>query len=52
MDRTTLDLWVGIFVVGGIAALVFWKHRENIKRLMKGEEPKISVWKNGKSAPT
>ncbi len=22
MDRTTLDLWVGIFVVGGIAALV------------------------------
>ena len=37
---------------GGIAALVFWKHRENIKRLMKGEEPKISVGKNGKSAPT
>src|SRR5512146_1560927 len=22
MERTTLDLWVGIFVVGGIAALV------------------------------
>ncbi|MCB1651299.1 MAG: glycerol-3-phosphate 1-O-acyltransferase PlsY [Alphaproteobacteria bacterium] len=24
-----------------IAALVFWRHKDNIKRLMKGEEPKI-----------
>lgn len=37
---------------GGIALLVFWKHRDNIKRLIKGEEPKISVGKNGKSTST
>lgn len=24
-----------------IAALVFWRHKENIRRLLKGEEPKI-----------
>ena len=28
-----------------ISALVFWKHRENIKRLIAGEEPKISFKK-------
>ena len=27
-------------------ALVFWRHRENIIRLMKGEEPKIGQKKN------
>lgn len=28
-----------------ITLLVFWKHRENIKRLIKGEEPKINFKK-------
>jgi len=28
-----------------ITLLVFWRHRENIKRLMKGEESKISFKK-------
>ena len=28
-----------------IALLVFWKHQENIRRLLKGEEPKISFGK-------
>lgn len=29
-----------------IALLVFWKHRENIQRLLKGEEPKIVLKKS------
>ena len=29
------------YVCGFVAAIVFWKHRENIRRLLKGEEPKI-----------
>lgn len=28
-----------------IALLVFWRHKDNIKRLMKGEEPKIGTKK-------
>jgi glycerol-3-phosphate acyltransferase PlsY len=28
-------------VLAAIAALIFWLHRENIARLMKGEEPKV-----------
>ena len=24
-----------------IAAIILWLHRENIRRLMKGEEPKV-----------
>jgi len=30
-----------VVVVGIIAALVFWRHRANIQRLMTGEEPRI-----------
>jgi len=26
-----------------IAALIFWRHKENIQRLIKGEEPKIGA---------
>lgn len=26
---------------GGFAVLVFWKHRDNIRRLARGEEPKV-----------
>jgi glycerol-3-phosphate acyltransferase PlsY len=29
----------------GIAALIFWTHRENIKRLLNGTESKISLSK-------
>lgn len=29
------------FFSGIIALLVFWRHKENIQRLLKGEEPKI-----------
>jgi len=28
-------------VLAAIAALIFWLHRENMARLMKGEEPKV-----------
>jgi glycerol-3-phosphate acyltransferase PlsY len=28
-------------VLAAIAALIFWLHRQNISRLMKGEEPKV-----------
>lgn len=30
-----------------ISALVFWRHKDNIKRLMKGEEPKFGKKKEG-----
>ncbi len=30
------------------SAFAFWRHRENIKRLLKGEEPKISARRKGK----
>jgi len=37
--------WIGdenlAFLSGVIALLVFWKHKENIQRLLKGEEPRI-----------
>lgn len=33
----------------GLALLVIWKHRENIGRLLRGEEPKVG---KAKSAPT
>ncbi len=42
-----LFLWIttrsGVIVICGIVvgALVFWRHRSNIQRLIKGEEPKI-----------
>lgn len=29
------------FLSGVITLLIFWKHKENIKRLLKGQEPKI-----------
>lgn len=30
-----------IIVLAALSALVYWTHRENIKRLLKGEEPKF-----------
>ncbi len=40
-----------------ITVLIFWRHKDNIKRLLKGEEPKVSFRKNesksgGKNAKT
>jgi glycerol-3-phosphate acyltransferase PlsY len=32
-------------VVGAIALLVIWRHRENIKRLMQGTEPRLGAKK-------
>jgi len=41
---TSIDpLWIIILL-----ALVVWKHRENIARLIKGEEPKLSFGQKGK----
>jgi glycerol-3-phosphate acyltransferase PlsY len=30
-----------VFLLGGLAVLVLWKHRENIDRLLSGTEPRI-----------
>jgi len=38
------------WLVGTIALLVWWKHRENIKRILKGEEPKIGKKKDAPAA--
>ena len=38
-----------MFVIGGLALLsvfVFWTHRANLGRLLKGEEPKFGAKKN------
>ena len=50
---TPLYLWVttgnavvvGIFAV--VAALIFWRHRSNIRNLLSGTEPKIGKSKTG-----
>ncbi|NBX66954.1 MAG: glycerol-3-phosphate 1-O-acyltransferase PlsY [Proteobacteria bacterium] len=34
------------WLIGTMALISWWKHRENIKRLLKGEEPKIGKKKN------
>ncbi|MBU6234952.1 MAG: glycerol-3-phosphate 1-O-acyltransferase PlsY [Alphaproteobacteria bacterium] len=34
------------WLIGTIAIISWWKHRENIKRLLKGEEPKIGKKKD------
>ena len=33
------------FICAFITLLIFWRHKDNIKRLMKGEEPKIGSGK-------
>ena len=40
--RSTLDhAWPLLAVTGLISLMVFWKHRSNIRRIIRGEEPKI-----------
>ena len=38
------------YLAATLAALVWWKHRENIKRLLNGTEPKIGKKKKDESA--
>lgn len=51
-------LWLGdenlALLAAIITSLVFWKHRTNIKRILKGEEPRIGRKKdqNDKPAPS
>ncbi|MEM8694458.1 MAG: glycerol-3-phosphate 1-O-acyltransferase PlsY [Pseudomonadota bacterium] len=44
-------LWQGnvtlMFLFAGLALLVIWKHRSNIGRLFRGEEPKVGASANG-----
>ena len=35
-----------MFLFAGLALLVLWKHRSNIGRLIRGEEPKVGASKN------
>ena len=35
--------WVGLSVIATMAVLVFLKHRENIRRLLAGQESKIGA---------
>lgn len=48
-------LWLGnemlALLAAVIAALVFWRHEANIKRLLKGEEPKIGKKKQKEEEP-
>lgn len=38
-------LWFGradlVYLIGACSVIVFWKHRENIRRLVEGNEPRI-----------
>jgi acyl phosphate:glycerol-3-phosphate acyltransferase len=51
-----LALWLGtgaLAILAALAAILVWiRHHENIKRLLKGEEPKIGKKKPAPSAPT
>ncbi|MBC8200541.1 MAG: glycerol-3-phosphate 1-O-acyltransferase PlsY [Planctomycetes bacterium] len=41
LNTTVEHAWPLLAVTGLIAAMVFWKHRTNIGRIARGEEPKI-----------
>ena len=43
-----LPFIVLLLIVGIAAGIAIWKHRENIKRLRKGFEPKLSLGKGEK----
>ena len=40
-NATVGHAWPILLVTGLIATMVFWKHRSNIDRIIRGEEPKI-----------
>ncbi|MBF0283063.1 MAG: glycerol-3-phosphate 1-O-acyltransferase PlsY [Magnetococcales bacterium] len=35
------DLWCAVAVAALISLLIFWRHRQNIRRLLNGSEPRI-----------
>ncbi len=41
LNATDAHAWPLLVVTGLIASMVFWKHRTNIGRIVRGEEPKI-----------
>lgn len=45
---TSFYLYEGWLMILGIATLSFWRHRDNIKRLLQGQESKISFKKSVK----
>ena len=38
---TTLRLGIGLLTIGVLAAIVWGRHHANIRRILKGEEPRI-----------
>jgi glycerol-3-phosphate acyltransferase PlsY len=42
MSGPNSDTWI---VTGVVALLIFWRHRANISRILKGTEPKIGAKK-------
>jgi glycerol-3-phosphate acyltransferase PlsY len=45
LGSTIEHAWPLLAVTGLIATMVCWKHRSNISRILRGEEPKIGVTK-------
>jgi acyl phosphate:glycerol-3-phosphate acyltransferase len=43
------DGWI---VTGALAALIYWRHRANIQRILAGSEPKIGKKKDAPPAET
>ena len=43
LNATLEHAWPLLAVTGLITAMVFWKHRSNIGRIIRGEEPKIGT---------
>ena len=41
MTSTINHAWPLLVITGIIACMVYWKHRTNIGRIIRGEEPKI-----------
>lgn len=39
------ETWFAIIILGSLSLLVFWTHRENVKRLLAGTEPRFGTKK-------
>lgn len=48
-DMTQAQLWEMYLITAGLAAMAYWKHRENIVRLLHGEERKTYLIKKNKT---